>query len=61
MSPGTSQIRILVVDDHPVVRQGIAGLVGIQPDMVWVGEASNGREAIQQFRMHHPDVTHAGC
>ncbi|MGB9435902.1 MAG: response regulator transcription factor [Candidatus Acidiferrum sp.] len=57
MSPGTSQIRILAVDDHPIVRQGIAGLVGIQPDMVLVGEASNGREAIQQFRMHHPDVT----
>src|SRR5271167_3511611 len=57
MSPGTSQIRILSVDDHPIVRQGIAGLVGIQPDMVLVGEASNGREAIQQFRMHHPDVT----
>src|SRR5271165_7410201 len=57
MSTGISQIRILVVDDHPVVRQGIAGLIGIQPDMVLVGEASNGREAIQQFRTHHPDVT----
>jgi two-component system, NarL family, response regulator len=52
-----SQIRILSVDDHPVVRQGIAGLVGIQTDMLLVGEASNGREAIQQFRIHHPDVT----
>src|ERR1017187_8336062 len=57
MSAGISQIRILVVDDHPVVRQGIAGLVGIQSDMVLVGEASNGRDAIQQFRTHHPDVT----
>src|SRR5208337_4321870 len=57
MSPGTSQIRILAVDDHPLVRQGIAGLVKIQPDMILVGEASDGREAIQQFRMHHPDVT----
>jgi len=57
MSTGTSRIRILAIDDHPVVRQGIAGLVGIQPDMILVGEASNGREAIQQFRMHHPDVT----
>ena len=50
MSAGISQIRILAVDDHPVVRQGIAGLVGIQADMVLVCEASNGREAIQQFR-----------
>jgi two-component system, NarL family, response regulator len=57
MSAGSSQIRILAVDDHPIVRQGITGLVGIQPDMILVGEASNGREAIQQFRMHHPDVT----
>jgi DNA-binding NarL/FixJ family response regulator len=57
MSAGSSQIRILTVDDHPVVRQGIAGLVGVQPDMVMAGEASNGREAIQQFRTHHPDIT----
>jgi len=57
MSVGISQIRILAVDDHPIVRQGIAGLVGIQTDMVLVGEASNGRDAIQQFRTHHPDIT----
>jgi len=57
MKTGSSQIRILTVDDHPVVRQGIAGLLGVQPDMSLVGEASNGREAIQQFRAHHPDVT----
>jgi DNA-binding NarL/FixJ family response regulator len=57
MSSAISQIRILAVDDHPVVRQGIAGLVGIQSDMVLVGEAANGRDAIQQFRVHHPDVT----
>jgi DNA-binding NarL/FixJ family response regulator len=50
-------IRILVVDDHPIVRQGIAVLVGTQPDMSLVAEASNGREAIQQFRAHRPDVT----
>src|SRR6202045_4257714 len=57
MSAGSSQIRILTVDDHPVVREGIAGLLGVQPDMVLVGEASNGREAIHQFRAHRPDVT----
>jgi len=53
----TAPLRILAVDDHPVVRQGIAGLVSIQPDMTLVGEASDGREAIQLFRMHRPDVT----
>ena len=46
MSAGPSPIRILAVDDHPLVRQGIAGLIGVQPDMVLVGEASTGREAI---------------
>ena len=57
MNASTSPIRILSVDDHPIVRQGIAGLVSIQPDMALVGEASDGREAIQLFRMHRPDVT----
>ena len=57
MSAEISQIRVLAVDDHPLVREGIAGLIGIQPDMVLAGEASNGREAIQQFRTHHPDIT----
>jgi DNA-binding NarL/FixJ family response regulator len=57
MSTDSSQIRILAVDDHALVRNGIAGLVGVQTDMVMVGEASNGREAIQQFRMLHPDIT----
>jgi len=47
----------MAVDDHPVVRQGIIGLVSGQPDMKLVAEASNGREAIQQFRTHRPDVT----
>jgi len=57
MTGGTSPIRILVVDDHPVVRDGIAGLVGIETDMTLVAQAANGREAIQQFRIHRPDVT----
>jgi DNA-binding NarL/FixJ family response regulator len=50
-------IRILAVDDHPVVREGISGLVEGEPDMKLVGQASNGREAIQLFRAHRPDVT----
>ncbi len=57
MSAAPRPIRILAVDDHPIVRQGIAGLISIQPDMILVGEASDGREAIQLFRMHRPDVT----
>jgi two-component system, NarL family, response regulator len=57
MSGGNSPIRILAADDHPVVRQGIARLVGVQPDMTVVAEAATGREAIQQFRAHRPDVT----
>jgi DNA-binding NarL/FixJ family response regulator len=57
MSAGSSSIRILVVDDHPLVRQGIASLVAVQSDMTLVAEASNGRDAIQQFRTHHPDIT----
>ena len=57
MSDDRKSIRILTVDDHPVVRNGIAGLVTDQADMTLVGEASNGREAIQQFRAHQPDVT----
>jgi len=57
MSTDVSPIRILAVDDHPLVRQGIAGLVGVQPDMILVGEACTGRDAIQEFRKHRPDVT----
>ena len=57
MSEDSKVIRILTVDDHPIVRSGIGGLVTDQADMVLVGEASNGREAIQQFRAHLPDVT----
>ena len=57
MTPGISPIRILTVDDHPVVREGIAGLLALETDMTVIGEASNGREAIQQFRINRPDIT----
>src|SRR4029078_9290306 len=53
----SSPIRVLAVDDHPIVRDGIAGLIAIQTDMALVAQAENGRDAIQQFRMHRPDVT----
>jgi DNA-binding NarL/FixJ family response regulator len=54
---GTWAIRVLSVDDHPLLREGIAAVLEGQPDMVLVGQASNGREAIEGFRQHRPDVT----
>jgi DNA-binding NarL/FixJ family response regulator len=57
MKAGPNLIRILVVDDHSLFREGIVGLLADQADMQLVAEASNGREAIQQFRAHRPDVT----
>jgi len=57
MNGGSRTIRILSVDDHPLFRQGIAALLASQPDMSLVAEASNGREAVQQFRAHLPDIT----
>jgi DNA-binding NarL/FixJ family response regulator len=56
-SAGPNAIRILAVDDHPLFRNGIAALLSTQPDMQLVAEASNGREAVQQFRAHRPDIT----
>ena len=50
-------IRILTVDDHPLLRKGIAALVNAEPDLKLVAEASNGKEAIDAFRSHRPDVT----
>jgi DNA-binding NarL/FixJ family response regulator len=57
MDEDAKRIRILAVDDHPILRQGIAGLIADESDMTLVAEAANGREAIQQFRTHHPDIT----
>jgi DNA-binding NarL/FixJ family response regulator len=57
MSDATNQIRILIVDDHALLREGIAGLIADETDMTLVGEAANGREAIEQFRRNHPDIT----
>jgi len=53
----TNLIRILAVDDHAIFRQGIAGFLADQTDMKLIAEASNGREAIQQFRAHRPEIT----
>ena len=50
-------IRLLCVDDHPLIREGIAALLRSQADLLLVAEASNGREALERFREHRPDVT----
>jgi DNA-binding NarL/FixJ family response regulator len=57
MSNGPSLIRILTVDDHPLLRKGIAALVNAEPDMKLIAEASNGKEAVEKFRQHRPDIT----
>src|ERR1700733_1615382 len=57
MGTSPAAIRVMTVDDHALIREGVAALIANQKDMSLVGEASNGREAIEQFRSHRPDVT----
>ena len=56
-TPHPEPIRVLCADDHPLVRKGIASILGTEPDMRLVAEAGNGREAVELFRLHRPDVT----
>lgn len=56
-SRGAPAVRILCVDDHPLVREGVAAVIGAQPDLELVGSAATGREAIELFKGLHPDVT----
>src|SRR5215469_16611931 len=57
VSSDSSLIRVLSVDDHTLVREGIAAILEAEPDMRLIAEATNGGEAIQSFRQHRPDVT----
>ncbi|KQY29430.1 LuxR family transcriptional regulator [Caulobacter sp. Root1455] len=56
-APAGQPIRVLVVDDHPMLREGVAAVLALQPDMVLVGEAENGAEALARYRDLRPDVT----
>lgn len=57
MHSALNLIRILTVDDHPLLRKGIAALVNVEPDLKLIAEASNGQEAVETFRLHQPDIT----
>jgi DNA-binding NarL/FixJ family response regulator len=51
------RIRVFSVDDHPLLREGIAAIINNQPDMTVIAQSANGQDAIQQFKLHQPDVT----
>ncbi|HUB00208.1 MAG TPA: response regulator [Terracidiphilus sp.] len=53
----TRKIRILTVDDHPLLREGIAAVINFEDDMFLIGNASDGREALELFKRHQPDIT----
>src|SRR6202790_478996 len=56
-SPSADKIRLLIADDHMTVVAGLASIIGMQGDMIVVAEAANGRQAVDLWRKHHPDVT----
>jgi DNA-binding NarL/FixJ family response regulator len=56
-APGSAKIRVLIADDHAVVHEGLVAILNRQDDLIVVGEAANGREALEQWRNHRPDIT----
>lgn len=57
MNASAEQIRVMSVDDHPLLREGLAAVINSQTDMILIAEASSGSESIEQFRSHLPDIT----
>jgi DNA-binding NarL/FixJ family response regulator len=57
LSSDAKTIRVLVADDHAILRQGVASLINAEPDMALVAQAGTGQEAVDQFRLHRPDIT----
>ena len=57
MKPTEHKIRVLIADDHTTVLAGLASIIGMQPDMVVVAEAANGRQAVELWLKHRPEIT----